>query len=92
MKTTRRGLFGLFAAAAAAPAMLAKAAETKPMPHVTPGPPRGNEWPVDYDTGGGHTHSITPYWRGHGHYWDGNESLDHKHSIKLADGRIWVLG
>ncbi len=91
MKTTRRGLFGLFAVAAIAPTAVAKEARTAP-PLPKPIAPAPALQATGFD--GGHTHSITyppsGYYSSHGYWWNGTDDLSHKHSI-FVDGKVWVL-
>jgi hypothetical protein len=94
MKTSRRGLFSLFAAAVVAPVAAKAAISAEPLKPSGPckacaarlGRPVGASSATP-----GHTHTITAPAHSHGHWWDGVENLNHKHSFSHPDGRVWVL-
>lgn len=96
MKTTRRGLFGLFGAVAVAPAAVALARETPPA-ELKPdlkaelqdckryfGEPGAHTHSF---TDPGHTHAIYPFSPGAGQvWWDAGSSR-----MYVYDGQTWNL-
>lgn len=120
MKTSRRGLFSLFAAAVVAPVAAKAAISAEPMKPSGPCKACASRLgrhsassvyasrAVQCEGCGvyyavadvpfrqasadpGHTHGITAPAHSNGHWWDGVESLTHKHSCIHPDGRVWVL-